>query len=128
MYLTDFEVEIASNKDILKVHFDSFSSNDILRVSDANGLEVLMQKEKFENGTKDFYLGMNNSMKFEFPVTPQVAMLTGEVYARYIHLHHYKFSRMMETAEFKPKMVAGDHHHFAFVGEDESVWGLGYRV
>ena len=34
----------------------------------------------------------------------------------------------METAEIKPVMVTGDHHHYTIVGEDETIWGLGYRV
>jgi len=25
-------------------------------------------------------------------------------------------------------MITGEHYHYTMVGEDESIWGVGYRV
>jgi hypothetical protein len=132
MYENSFEVSVSSKHDFYKVHIEEYTANELMSIEDQNGLEVYMDSNKHsaKPSNRDFYLGMFNTLKIKYPVTPQLAMLSGEIYCRYqdFNMNYNKFTRLLETADFKPKMITGEHYHYTMIGEDDSIWGLGYRV
>ena len=76
-------------------------------------------------------MGMNKTLRMEFPIPCSMAKLLGSIECRrddYSVHHNDDFRVLPDTRQCKPKQVIACHNHVAFVSEDESIWGMGYRV
>jgi len=99
MYENNFAVSVTSKHDFYKVHIDEYTANELMSIEDENGLEVYMDSNKHSEkpSNRDFYLGMFNTLKIKYPVTPQLAMLSGEIHCRHqdFNMNYSKFTRLL---------------------------------
>lgn len=74
---------------------------------------------------------MNQTLKLDYPIPCSVTKLLGSIECRRddYDIHHLEgFKILPDTQQCKPKQIIACHFHIALIGEDESIWGMGYKV
>ena len=59
MFLTNIDLAIESKLSLMQVSIKKFTSDDMIRVVHDDGRELQLDKQKVQDGLKNFYLSMN---------------------------------------------------------------------
>ena len=59
MFLTNIDLAIESKLSLMQVSIKKFTSDDMMRVVHDDGRELQLDKQKVQDGLKNFYLSMN---------------------------------------------------------------------
>ena len=67
MFLTNIDLAIESKLSLMQVSIKKYTSDDMMRVVHDDGRELQLDKQKVQDGLKNFYLSMNQSLHLEYP-------------------------------------------------------------
>ena len=129
MFTGKFSKEVEATEDDMVIKVTGHTSEALLQAKNSNGSSLAIDAAGFKDGKNPkLIVKKGEKATIEFPIRPQVATWAGNIGRGDMELTNEEFKQLDGSAQIVAKSVHASHYHVMYVGEDESLYGMGWRV